>query len=130
MTIPLFCIFLALCLTMASKIPVALAMARLPGGYDNHNPRDQQSALEGWGRRALAAHQNAFEAFAPFAAAVLVAHVAGGSSVWLVRLAIVFVIARVLYNLLYIADIDWVRSLVWTVGFGCTIAIFLLPVWA
>ena len=39
------------------------------GGYDNHLPRAQQAQLEGWGARSVAAHQNGFETFAPFAAA-------------------------------------------------------------
>ena len=50
------------------------------GGYNNHNPRDQQADLEGWGKRALSAHLYGFEGFAPFAAAVFVAHLAGGSA--------------------------------------------------
>jgi len=128
MTIPLFCVFLAFLLTMASKGPVALAMARQPGGYDNKTPRDQQASLQGWGRRAVAAHLNGFEAFPAFAAAVLVASIAGGDPVWTTRFAVAFVIARTLYVPLYVFDVDRLRSLVWTVGFGATVGLFLLPV--
>jgi len=108
--------------------PVALAMARQPGGYDNKTPRDQQASLQGWGRRAVAAHLNGFEAFPAFAAAVLVASIAGGDPVWTTRLAVAFVTARTLYLPLYIFDLDRLRSLVWGVGFVSTVAIFLLPV--
>lgn len=127
MTIPFWCILAAFLLTMASKGPLALAMARQPGGYDNHHPRDQQAALTGWGRRALAAHLNGFEAFPPFAAGVLVAAAAGADPVWSARLALLFVAARVLYLPLYLLDLDRVRSAVWTVGFLATVGLFVLP---
>jgi len=127
MTIPFLCILAVFVLNLGAKLPVAVAMARQPGGYDNHHPRDQQAALSGWGRRALASHLNGFEAFPPFAAAVLVATVAGADPDWTTRLAVLFVAARVLYIPLYVFDLASLRSLVWTVGFGATVAIFLLP---
>ena len=124
MTTPLFCIFLAFLLNMVSKGPVAAAMARQDRGYDNKNPRDQQAELVGWGRRALAAHLNGFEAFA---AAVLVAFLAGADPVWSARLAVIFVVARVLYLPLYIGNLDLLRSGVWGIGFIATAGLFLLP---
>jgi len=128
MTIPFICIFLAFLLNLVSKGPVAAAMAKETGGYDNSTPRDQQARLEGWGRRAVAAHLNGFEAFPAFAAAVLVATAAGADPLWMTRLSIAYVVARALYVPLYILDFDRVRSLVWTVGFGTTVGLFLLPV--
>jgi uncharacterized MAPEG superfamily protein len=127
MSVPFICVFLAFLLNLASKGPVAFAMARRPGGYDNRTPRDQQAALEGWGRRAVAAHLNGFEAFAPFAAAVLVAVISGADPTWTARLAVVFVAARVIYVPLYIADLALARSAVWTVGFAATAGLFVLP---
>ena len=127
MTIPFFCIFLAFLLNMISKAPVALAMSRRPGGYDNKHPRDQEAALEGWGRRAFAAHLNGFEAFPAFAAAVVIAQISGADPVWSTRLAVAFIIARVLYTPLYIFDLDLLRSAVWTLGFMATCGLFLLP---
>ena len=127
MTIPFFCIFLAFLITLASKGPVALAMARQKGGYDNSTPRDQQAALNGWGRRAVAAHLNSFEAFPAFAAAVFVAVLGGGDPVWATRLAVTFIAARVLYLPLYIADFPGFRSIVWMIGMFANAALFLLP---
>ena len=127
MTIPFFCIFLAFLLNMVSKAPVAIAMARHDGGYDNKNPRVQQAELVGWGRRAVAAHLNGFEACSGFAVAVLVAVLAGADPVWTARLAVAFVVARVFYIPLYICNLDRLRSAVWTVGFGATAGLFLLP---
>ncbi len=127
MTIPFLCIFLAFLLNMISKGPVAVAMARQDGGYDNKNPRVQQAELVGWGRRAVAAHLNGFEAFPAFAAGVLVAALTGADPVWTARLAVAFVVARVLYVPLYIGDFDRLRSAVWSVGFVATAGLFLLP---
>jgi uncharacterized MAPEG superfamily protein len=130
MTTPFLCIFLAFLLIPLTKVPVGVAMARQKEGYDNRHPRDQQAALEGWGRRAVAAHNNTIEAFPGFAAAALVAHVGGGDATYAAALAITFVVARLLYPALYLADIDKARSLVWTVGVGATIGLFLLPAFA
>ena len=128
MTIPFFCVFLAFLLNIISKGPVAVAMAKQPEGYNNKNPRDQQAALDGWGRRAVAAHLNSFEAFPAFAAAVLVAVVAGADPIWTMRLAVTFIVARTLYLPLYLLDLDLLRSTTWTIGFAATGAIFLLPI--
>jgi uncharacterized MAPEG superfamily protein len=126
MTVPFWCVAVAFLLIMAPKIPLSLAMARAPGGYDNKNPREQQQKLEGWGKRSAAAHANAFEAFAPFAAAVIVAHLAHADAKWSSIMAITFVVSRVVYNVMYIANLAWARSTVWTVGYLCTIGLFLL----
>ena len=127
MTTPLVCIFVAFLLNLLSKGPLALAMARRPGGYDNKHPRDQEAALEGWGRRAFAAHLNGFEAFPAFAAAVLVAQITGADPVWSTRFAVIFVVARALYLPLYISNLDILRSIVWMVGIGAICGLFLLP---
>lgn len=130
MTIPILCVFIAFLLNLVSKGPVAAAMARQDRGYDNKNPRDQQAELVGWGRRALAAHLNGFEAFPPFAIAVVLAIFSGSDSVWTARLAVLFVIARALYLPLYVLNLDLLRSAVWTVGLASTIGLFLLPFFA
>ena len=126
----MICIFIAFLLNLVSKGPVAIAMSRQTGGYDNKNPRAQQRDLDGWGRRAVAAHLNGYEAFPAFAVAVLLAIVTGTDPIWTARLAVVFVIARTLYVPLYIANLDLLRSAVWTVGFASTVGLFLLPVLA
>lgn len=127
MTIAFTCVFAAFLLCMISKGPVAYAMKMQPKGYDNRHPRDQQAALEGWGRRALAAHMNSFEAFPAFAAAVIVAHLAGADPTWATRLSVVFVVARVSYIILYIANAHVWRSLVWGIGWFSTAFLFVLP---
>jgi uncharacterized MAPEG superfamily protein len=128
MSVPLICVLWAFLLCILSKAPLALAMARQPGGYNNRHPRDQQAALAGWGRRSLAAHVNTFESFPGFAAAVIIASLAEVPLSWLSPLAIVFIVMRVAYIGFYLVDLHILRSAVWTVGFGITVVIFLLPV--
>jgi uncharacterized MAPEG superfamily protein len=127
LTIALACIPVALALVYGTKVPLSIAMAKEPGRYDNKNPRAQQAKLAGWGQRAHAAHLNGFEAFAPFAAGVLVAHVTGADSKWSTILAVAFVVSRAIYPVLYMANLDKARSLVWAVGLASTFGLLLLP---
>ena len=126
MSIPFWCVFISALLIFLAKIPVAKAMNE-QGGYNNHLPRQQQAQLTGFGARALAAHQNSFEAFMIFAVGVLIAHTTQTAG-WLIdALAIVFVIARIIYLLCYWADLAWQRSLVWFVGLVCSLLLMISP---
>ena len=127
MTTPFICVLIAYVLVYLPKLPLSLAMARQPGGYDNKHPRQQQDALEGFGARTKAAHYNGFEAFAPFAAAVFVAHLGGANDYRATVLSLAFVVARVLYIGAYLANLDYLRSAIWGIGFLCTVALFCLP---
>ena len=126
MSIPFWCVFISALLIFVAKIPVAKAMNE-QGGYNNHLPRQQQAQLTGFGARALAAHQNSFEAFMIFAVGVLMAHTTQTAG-WLIdTLAILFVIARIIYLLCYWADLAWQRSLVWFVGLVCSLLLMISP---
>ena len=109
-------LFISMLLPFLAKAPLVKAMNQLPGGYDNHNPRAQQRALDGFGERANAAHYNSFEALSVYAAAVLITVVSGDVDTTAVVLGWVFVVSRVVYLLLYWADKSTPRSLVWLVG--------------
>jgi uncharacterized MAPEG superfamily protein len=120
------------CLLAAVLIPYVLAMT---GGYfrmkqfgsvDNKHPRAQAAALEGAGARAWAAQQNAWEALPVFASAVFVAHLAGADPQSSATAAVVFVVARVLHPVAYIANVDVARSLVFLVGLGSCVWLFVL----
>jgi uncharacterized MAPEG superfamily protein len=126
MSLPLWCMFFSAILIFLARIPVGNAM-KAAGGYDNHQPRAQQARLTGLGARALAAHQNSFEAFSLFAAGVLTAHVTQTQG-WLIDLfAITFVVARVVFLLCYLADKPGMRSLAWAVGLICSLLLMLSP---
>jgi uncharacterized MAPEG superfamily protein len=127
MSIPFWCVFISAVLIFVARMPVAKAMKE-QGGYNNHLPRAQQSQLTGFGARALAAHQNSFEAFILFAVGVLMAHTTQTAG-WLVDwLAIIFVIARVIYLLCYWADLAWQRSLVWFISLVCSLLLMVSPI--
>lgn len=117
-------ILIALALIFVPRFVVVAALMR-DGGLDNRHPRAQQQKLTGWGARAQAAHQNSFEAFAPFAAAVLVAETGGGDPERIALLCGVFLVARVVYIGLYIANLATLRSLVWSAGLVATVLLFV-----
>jgi len=115
MTTLIICLLIATILPLLAKGPVAYAMSKL-GGYNNNYPREQQSKLTGFGARALAAHQNAFESLIIFAPAVLLAIATQHTGSNITLLAITHVCARIVYNVLYLADIDKLRTLVWGIA--------------
>jgi uncharacterized MAPEG superfamily protein len=131
MTMPFYALVAMLLLVILTKIPVAVAMQRSGRkGYDNRTPRQQQAGLTGWGARALAAHQNSFEALAILTPAVVIVQLAGGPALAdkAAALAIAHTAARILYPVLYIADIHLLRSAVWGIGFLSALGMALLPV--
>ncbi len=122
MTTLIICLFLALLLPLLAKGPVAFSMAKL-GRYNNKHPREQQSKLTGFGARALAAHQNAFESVILFAPAVILALATGNSELTIVVLAVIHVVARVFYNILYLLNMALLRSIVWAIATLCSFTI-------
>ncbi len=126
MTVAVYCLIAAALMIVLTKVPLAWAMSKEGGGYDNRNPRQQQARLTGFGARALATHQNMIEAFPVFAAGVLVALLAGATGAWLTGLAIAFVIARVVYTVCYLADVHALRSVAWAVGFAASVGLMVL----
>ncbi len=126
MSIPFWCVFISAVLIFVARIPVSRAMKE-QGGYDNHLPRSQQAQLTGLGARAVAAHQNSFEAFLLFSVGVLMAHTTQTAGFLIDALAIIFVVARVIYLLLYWYDLAWQRTLVWSVGLVVSLLLMLSP---
>jgi uncharacterized MAPEG superfamily protein len=126
MSTPFWCVFISALLIYVARMPVARAMKE-QGGYNNHLPRQQQAQLTGFGARAVAAHQNCFEAFILFAVGVLMAHTTQTAG-WLIdTLAIIFVITRIIYLLCYWGDLAWQRSLVWFIGLVCSLLLMISP---
>jgi uncharacterized MAPEG superfamily protein len=121
-----------LCLAIACFLPYVWGPFSIParraqlGRVDNKNPRGQQAQLTGLGARALGAHKNAFEAIAVFAPAVLVAHVCGADPVWSARLAVTFLVCRVLHGVFYLTDVDLARSGVFGIAMACALGLFVL----
>ncbi|KGP63977.1 membrane protein [Legionella norrlandica] len=121
------CLFIAVLLPYLAKIPVAYAMHKA-GGYDNHYPREQQARLEGFGARALAAHQNSFESLLIFATAALTALATNTVSLVKQYLAMGYIIFRLFYHLLYLLDWSSLRSIVWFASLLCCLSILWLSI--
>jgi uncharacterized MAPEG superfamily protein len=126
-TIAELCLLAAVILTIASIAPAKLDGLR---EYDNSNPRDPRFYTPGLRVRSQGAHLNGYEAFPFFAAAVILAEMRSVPQATVNVLAVAFIVARMAYILLYLTDRPTLRSLVWSVGFACNLAIFFSPVWA
>jgi uncharacterized MAPEG superfamily protein len=117
------------CILVAALLPYAWygAARAFAGRVDNHDPRLAMSQLaEGRARRANNAQYNAFEAFGAFAAAVLMAQFADVDATRISQLAIAFVVLRVLHGLLYVANVQALRSLAWALGYACVVWLMVL----
>ena len=124
MTFAYWCIFAAM------LMPLGCAFyAKKSAGFvftrDNGNPRAFLEKAEGAAARADAAQQNCFEAFAPFAAAVIVAHATGNANQGSINcLAVLPVLMRLAFIYCYITDRATLRSAAWTGGMLCTVLLF------
>ncbi len=125
MTIALWCV-----LAVALMPVLGAGIAKWGTTLDNNNPRDWAASLQGYRRRAFAAHSNGHEFFPVFAVAVLAAQISGGAQRPVDLLAVGVVLARAAYMGCYIADLATARSLVWTLGMALTLAIFTASVWS
>ena len=125
MDISIWCVFVAFMLIYVPRLPAIWGTLAEEGHLDIVNPRQQQARLTGLGSRAQAAHLNSVEAFAPFAAAVWVAHHTGVDDALRDSLALVFVAARIGFIGAYLADLNPWRTLIWTLGFAAVIALFV-----
>ena len=116
------------CVLIAALLPYAwIAVAKARPGYNNRNPRAWAAKSDNYlVQRANAAHLNAFESFAPFAAGVVLAQLAGVEAATVNALSIAFVVFRVLHGVLYIGDKPLLRSLAWLGGFACVAALIVL----
>jgi len=120
-----------ICVVIAALLPFLFTgIAKFSRGgearFDNARVRDFQERLEGRRKRAHWAHLNSFEAFAPFAAAVIIATQRGADPAWLDGFAVAFIVFRLLYGWFYLNDWATIRSLAWVAALGCTLTIFFL----
>jgi uncharacterized MAPEG superfamily protein len=105
-------------LTAALWIPYVVAQVKTngflaPPNYIDPTPRP----LPSWGKRADRTYLNAVEVFAPFAALVIVAHLAGKANAMTAFWAMSFFWLRLAHAAVYLLGIPYVRTLVFTLGF-------------
>ena len=104
-------------------IPYILNTIMVRGLVDAVGYPENPKPLAPWAKRMKAAHYNAIENLAVFAALVLVAHAAGVKGEATALACIVYFWARVVHALAYTLAIPWVRTLAFAVGFGCQLTL-------
>lgn len=125
-TVAYWCLFVAAFLPMACALIAKYGLLGVPpekGGYDNHNPRAWLARQTDWRARANAAQANTFEALPFFFAAVIIAHLLQANQTGLDILALLFVVLRMGYIMMYVADLASARSAVWALALLINIAI-------
>ncbi|WFE89700.1 MAPEG family protein [Roseibium porphyridii] len=125
MSIALWCILIAAILPILSAFP-----AKLNKDFNNALPRDPDYWREGFRARAQAAQANGFEAFPFFAVAVFVAMSQGADPNWIDRLAVLFVLLRLIYVFCYWMDRSTPRSLAWAAAFLTIVGLFTSSLWS
>jgi uncharacterized MAPEG superfamily protein len=128
MTVAFWCVLIAIFLPY-----LCTSVAKFSGGKfglrDNHDPRAFLNTVEGVAKRAHNAQLNSFEVTPAFAAAVIIAHLAGTASLVTINvLAVLFITSRMLYIICYLADWAVLRSLVWGVGMVLIASFFFVSI--
>eukprot|EP00761_Pharyngomonas_kirbyi_P009192 gb/GECH01009207.1/.p1 GENE.gb/GECH01009207.1/~~gb/GECH01009207.1/.p1 ORF type:complete len:198 (+),score=20.35 gb/GECH01009207.1/:1-594(+) len=141
-TIPLLCLILYPCIIYTPSTLKVTYFKITQKPYDNVNPRDYNESLDGWGKRALAAHQNSLEIYPFFVAGVLAAHVEteyrdinnnndnDDYKYAAAGLSIAFLVLRILYVAVYIGGVNTVvasiRSVVWILSALCCMGLVIV----
>ena len=124
-----------ICILVSCLLPIACAglakskgfgIPRRLGGFDNNNPRQWLANLQGWQARANAAQLNSFEALPIFIAGVLIAERLQAPAGRIDGLALLFLASRIGYIAAYVADLANLRSALWVVGFGASVALYFI----
>ena len=125
MTTDLTYLALTAILTASLWIPYVVAQVRTNGPLAQANYVDPAPRpLPLWGQRANRAYLNAVEGFAPFAALVIVAHLAGKANATTAFWAGCFFWLRLAHAAVYLAAIPYLRTVIFTLGYVAVIGIF------
>lgn len=113
-------------LTAALWIPYIVAQVTTngflkPPNYVDPAPRP----VPLWGKRAERAYLNAIECFAPFAALVIVANLAGKADAMTAFWTACFFWLRLVHAIVYLLAVPYIRTIVFTLGFVAVVGIFV-----
>jgi uncharacterized MAPEG superfamily protein len=112
-------------LTAALWIPYIASQVMTNGFLAPANYVDpSQRPVPLWGKRADRVYLNAVEAFAPFAALVLIAQVSGKADAMTAFWAACFFWLRLIHAIVYWLAVPYVRTIVFTLAFVCVVGIF------
>lgn len=88
--------------------------------------RETLPSLTGAAGRLDRAQMNSVVAMALFAPPVLILHMQGVTDGFALLCAQAFLLARILYVIVYAVGVPWIRTAMWTVGFIATFCLYLL----
>lgn len=112
-------------LTAALWIPYVVCQVMTNGPLQPINYKDPaQRPVPLWGKRADRAYLNAIEVFAPFAALVIIAQLAGKADGMTAFWAMFFFWMRVAHAVVYWFAIPYLRTVIFTLGFIAVAGIF------
>ena len=123
MTFAYVCIVIALILPMIWA-GIAKKESKIP--INNNAPRDHICHLQGRAKNAYGVEQNSYESFPPFAIAVIVAHLTGGTQLTIDILAGLYIAYRLTYGVFYLQGKGTLRSSTFMVGLIATISLFFV----
>jgi uncharacterized MAPEG superfamily protein len=126
MTTDLVYLALTAIMTAALWIPYVVCQVMTNGPLqppDYRNPVVRP--MPHWGVRAHRAYLNAVETFAPFAALVIVAHLAGKANAMVVFWATAYFWLRLVHAVVFWFAIPYIRTVVFTLGFICVAGLFV-----
>lgn len=113
MTVDLWMLVYSTLLCLLIPFVGIVKLLAMPGGMTwGFGNRDDTFEVPDWILRTRRAHTNMVENLAPFAALVLVAHVAGKADATTALGAQIFFVARVAHAAVYIIGIPYLRTLV------------------
>jgi len=98
------------------KVIAAAAANHVVGLTTQAGNRDRLPEYTGFAGRAKRAHLNMLENMVVFTALVLIAAVAGKANATTAMGAMLFFWARLVYAVVYLIGVPWLRTLVWVVS--------------
>ena len=127
MTTELYWLALTVLMTALFWLPYVLDRMAVRGvvGTVTDTKAETGGPHSAWAQRAIRAHQNAIENLAIFAPVVLVAHALAISTPVTRGAVIVYFLARLAHFVVYTAGVPLLRTLTFTVGWLCQLALIL-----
>ncbi|MGD1897320.1 MAG: MAPEG family protein [Phormidesmis sp.] len=104
---------------------LVVAAGRFQVGYEMGAPRGMFDKLPEFAQRATWAHENAWESFALYAPAALMAFVVGLPAEQVLGGVVTYLTARVTYSLFYILNVPILRSLSWAISISSIVSLYL-----
>ena len=113
-------------LTASLWIPYVVAQVMTNGPLQPRNYVDPTPRpLPLWGKRADRAYVNAVETFAPFAALVIVVHLAGKADGMTAFWAMAYFWLRLAHAVVYLLGVPYIRTVIFALGYVAVVGMFV-----